>query len=218
MKKRVLIAAILALLPALALGAGVTIWGATNRAPATGTMRVPVDISASSSPGYLSVDALKAYIAPGPVRVLCTGAAPGMSVTGTTAETVLAPPCTVPAGAMGPNGRVRITTVWSWTNSANTKQTRVRFGGVSGTSYFSFVGSTTASMRGQAEIANRNSASSQIGGPQSSTVTGWNASGVANVTSSVNTNNDTDIIIAGQLSNASDTMTLESYLVELLVP
>lgn len=33
----------------------VSIWGASDRAPATGTMRLPVDTTSSSSPGYLEV-------------------------------------------------------------------------------------------------------------------------------------------------------------------
>jgi hypothetical protein len=48
----------------------VTIWGATNRAPATGTMRFPVDTSSSSSPGYLNITAVNAYIWANPTGTL----------------------------------------------------------------------------------------------------------------------------------------------------
>src|SRR5213079_2421852 len=42
------------------------------------------------------------------------------SVTGTLTETVLAT-IAIPAGAMGVNGAIRVTALWSYTNSADTK-------------------------------------------------------------------------------------------------
>ncbi len=39
-----------------------TIWGSTDRGPATGTMRFPVDINSSSGPGYLSVTELSVFM------------------------------------------------------------------------------------------------------------------------------------------------------------
>lgn len=43
--------------------AATSIWGATDRAPATGTMRLPVDTGAASTAGYLEVDDIDTYIA-----------------------------------------------------------------------------------------------------------------------------------------------------------
>ena len=73
------------------------------------------------------------------------------------------PRITLPAGAMGPNGVLRITTLWSYTNSANNKTLRVRLGGLSGTAFQANV--VTASNIGvmQRTIQNRNSQASQIG-------------------------------------------------------
>src|SRR5665213_2473943 len=42
--------------------AATAIWAATSRAPAADTMRLPVDTSSSSGPGYLAVSDLKTYI------------------------------------------------------------------------------------------------------------------------------------------------------------
>lgn len=130
-----------------------------------------------------------------------------------TTEDVLAT-ITVPANAMGPNGRLRITTIWSYTNSANTKTMKVRFGGTGGTQYLSTGQTTTASMRHMVEIANRNSVSSQVGGPSSSS--SFATAGGNPVTSARDTTAAQDIVISGQKALSSETLTLESYLIELI--
>lgn len=138
------------------------------------------------------------------------------SHTGNTSETALAT-ITVPAGAMGPNGLLRVTTQWSYTNSANNKTLRVRFGGASGTGYLGNNVTTTNAFRDQRLIANRNAANAQVG--QSTGVLtsgGWGTSTSTPVTSSVDTSAAADLVISGQLANAGETVTLESYLVELL--
>ncbi len=45
-----------------AADAGTTIWGSTDRGPAVGTMRFPVDTGSSSGPGYLSVSEVNTYV------------------------------------------------------------------------------------------------------------------------------------------------------------
>jgi hypothetical protein len=134
--------------------------------------------------------------------------------TGDTSETTLAT-VTVPAGAMGANGRIRVTTLWSVTNSANNKTLRVRFGGAAGTAFTNATITTQATHRHQTEWSNRNSASSQAGGPAAGTGGFGSATG-ALVTAAQNTANAVDIVISGQLANSGETVTLESYLVELL--
>lgn len=133
-----------------------------------------------------------------------------------TSESTLAT-VTVPAYRMGPNGRVRITTVWSVTNSATSKITRIRFGGTSGTLYHSTGQTTTASLRTMTEIANRNSASSQVGMSTSATG-GFGTSTGAVVTSSVATTSAADIVFRAVwgANVAGESITLESYLVEIL--
>jgi hypothetical protein len=133
-------------------------------------------------------------------------------VTGVTSETVLAT-ITVPAGVMGPNGVLRITTQWSVTNSANAKTLRVRLGGASGTAFQSTGISTSATFRHQVEIHNRNSAQSQVGMSPSAA---WGGSGGAVVAGAVDMTSTQSIVLSGQLGNSGETITLESYLVELL--
>lgn len=145
-------------------------------------------------------------------RVIAASAV-AASHTGNTTETALAT-VQVPAGAMGPNGALRITTLWSYTNSANNKTLRIRFGGVSGTAHLGNFVTTTATLRHQQLIQNRNAQNSQIGGYLS--VTPFGANPGAAVTSSVDTSAAADLVLSGQLANAGETVTLESYLVELL--
>jgi hypothetical protein len=136
------------------------------------------------------------------------------SVTGTTTETTLAT-ITIPANALGANGRVRVTTVWSRNASGTGSNTpRVRFSGASGTIYHNAALSTAnLGMKAQAEIANRGATNSQVGGPSG---TPFGAAALGPVTSAVDTTASTTVVLTGQLANTGDTLTLESYLVELI--
>ena len=147
-------------------------------------------------------------------RILAASAV-AASHTGSTTETALAT-ITVPANAMGPNGVLRITTHWSYTNSANTKTLSVRFGGVSGTQYLANNVSTSATSRDQRHIHNVNAANSQKGGMVGAvSVGGWGSNANVPVMSTLDTTTAKDIVISGLLANAGDTVTLESYLVEI---
>jgi hypothetical protein len=142
-------------------------------------------------------------------RVLAASAAP-VSHTGDALETALAT-IAIPAGAMGPNGQLRVTTQWSYTNSANNKTLRVRFGGTSGTSYLAQTSTATASAVFQNRMANRGAANSQVGNSN----TAFGASAAAIVTSAVDTDAAVNLVLAAQLANAGENVTLESYLIEL---
>jgi hypothetical protein len=143
--------------------------------------------------------------------VLAQSAVPA-SVTGTTTETVLAT-ITIPANAMGLNGAVRVTTQWSYTNSANTKTVIQRFAGATARTISL---TATASRSDIFMIANRNAANSQVG-----SATGAGAYGTSSGTStafSVDTTQAQNITLTGTLANTSETITLESYTVEILNP
>lgn len=144
--------------------------------------------------------------------IVLAQSAVAMSHTGNTDETTLAT-ITVPANAMGANGRIRIITNWSYTNSANNKQLRVRFGGIGGTVYLLATTTTTVSGRHITEIANRGAANSQFGSPSNLNF-GNNAS--AATTSAIDTTAAVDIVLTAQLTNSGETITLESYSCELL--
>lgn len=147
----------------------------------------------------------------------CSGSA--VALTGTASETILAT-IPIPAGAMGLNGAIRITVYFSMTNNANNKTPRVRFGASgAGTSGSNIHGPTLASVagyRGQAEIHNRNSLTSQVTAPAGLGAGGWHTSTGSNpATAVIDTGSASEIAITGQLANTGDTMTLEYYLVEV---
>lgn len=133
-----------------------------------------------------------------------------------TSENILAT-ITVPAGAMGLNGFVRIAHTWTITSSANSKILRVRFSGAAGTSFFANTLTTFATLKADTIFANRGAANSQVGS-SFFTGTGGSSGHTAPVAASVDTTAATTIIISGQKASAGETITLESYLVELILP
>lgn len=152
------------------------------------------------------------YRPKGNVIVLAKSAVP-VSAGANTNENVLAT-ITIPANAMGPNGSVRIWTSWTYTNGADDKTPRIRFGGASGTVYFSTTATTTATVSTVTTISNRGAANSQVGNLNAASP--FQASTGALITSSVDTAADTTVVITGQKENSANTLTLESYLVELI--
>jgi len=144
-------------------------------------------------------------------RVLAASAV-AASVTGTTTKTALAT-VNVPAGAMGSNGRLRVTCHFSMTTSTNTKTCSFELGG----SVFMSRGeasATVAALRDQREIANRNSASSQVSW-RATTIGGLGQGTNTLTTGAVDTSVSQDLVFYGQLANSTETITLENYLVEL---
>lgn len=143
--------------------------------------------------------------------VLLARSAVAASVTGTAAETALAT-ITIPAGLMGTNGQLRVTQLWTVTNSANTKTLRARFGGMSGIIYTNAPLTTSGCAQFLTQIRNRGAANSQVGGIS----TGYVATSGSAVVSAVDTSQATTIVLSGQLASVGETITLESYSVELL--
>lgn len=119
----------------------------------------------------------------------------------------------VPAGAMGANGILRVTTNWTFTNNGNPKTLRVRFSGTSGTGFLSFNAASLAAQRIVQEISNRGSTNAQYG-----QAVGSGTANILNtgVTAAVDTTLAASIVISGQKGTLGDALTLESYLVELL--
>ncbi len=149
-----------------------------------------------------------------PVRVLGTSVA-AVSGSADTNENTLAT-VVLPAGAMGLNGLVRVQTLWTLTNSANNKTLRVKFGG---SSFLDVTLTTVASFADQRVIQNRNSVSSQIGKPTGNMAAGgWGTASSAVTTASIDTSAAVTILITGQKASAGETLTLESYLIELITP
>lgn len=134
------------------------------------------------------------------------------SHTGDLVETALAS-ITVPGGLMGANGRLRIITTWTIPNNADNKAMRVRLGGIGGTQFFAQTLTAAAANKALTEIANRGAQNAQVGGPSNSI--GLGSSTSANVVGALDTSQDQVLAITGALAVAADTITLESYSVEV---
>lgn len=145
--------------------------------------------------------------------VMLARSAVAASVTGTLSETALAT-LTIKAALMGANGQLRITTLWSHTNSANNKTLKIRLGGISGATMLDVTNTTTLSTHMINTIRNRNAANSQIA--NFSIATSFTTNAAVNPTSAVDTTAAQDLVLTGTLANTGETITLESYSVELL--
>jgi hypothetical protein len=134
------------------------------------------------------------------------------SVTGTLTETVLAT-IAIPAGAMGVNGVIRVTTVWTVTNSADSKVLKTVLGGAV---FNNFGVTTTVSVHNYCEVRNRGVVNSQVAYQQNGTGTASSGNALLAVDTSVAQN----LTITGTIgANAgSNTITLEGYTVEILNP
>lgn len=118
---------------------------------------------------------------------------------------------TLPSNILLDNGSVEIETLFSYTNSANAKNLRIRFGGTSGTVYLNTSPTTTACVQNLCYIRNNNAANSQKGFLAAASSHFGSSSGLT--TSSIDTTTSVDILIGGQLTNIGETITLESYAV-----
>lgn len=136
--------------------------------------------------------------------------------TGATAEAIIAT-VTIPANVMGLNGRLLIESLWSYTNNANIKTGRIRFGGLAGTAYMAAAPTTTAGQRVQTIITNRNAANSQVGGIANSAAV-FVASSTSPIVSAVDTTAAVALVFTASLANGADTLSLEQYSVELILP
>ena len=169
----------------------------------------------SIATGVIATDALGGGVGRGlqSPGVVAQSAATGMSVTGTTSETTLAS-IVIPAGLLGVNGVLRITSLWTYTNSVNNKTLKVNFGG---TTWFNQAQTTTASAQSMTIIRNRGVVNSQVGYAISAG-SAFGSTSVANPTAAIDTTASQTITITGTLANTGETITLESYIVELLNP
>lgn len=120
---------------------------------------------------------------------------------------------TIPGGAMGPNGYVRMSTFHSNTANANNKQLIGYFGGTGGILIDNRVVTTTAYTHKEFLIRNRGADNSQIATQANINSVEGTVAGAA--TGAVDTSADVDIVFRVNLSNSGDTVTLEHYLIEV---
>lgn len=152
------------------------------------------------------------FYLPSTIRIIGSSGA-ASSISSGTAEAQLA---SIPllGNALGANGKLRIETRWSYTNSANNKTMRVRLGGSGGTVYMGVTVTTTATQQWLTIIRANNSMSAQKGYSSSAAV--YTATTAALVTSAIDLTASTTIYISGQPASGGETVTLEEYLVELI--
>jgi hypothetical protein len=144
----------------------------------------------------------------------------GMAVTGTVAETVLAT-VPLPSNIIGPNGILRVTSLWGVTNSANNKTLTWRLGaagnGIAGDIFGQTTQTAVAAMRMQQQFQNRNSTASQVILSGIGTG-GWGTTTAGIATATRDTSVALDLVFTGTLANTGETITLHSYTVEVLRP
>lgn len=137
------------------------------------------------------------------------------ALTGSTAETTIAT-LTVPGGLMGPRGTARVTLGWSMSSSANNKTLRIRFTNLSGGLVS---GTTFSAVEGYVEekgFRNTGTTNSQENLLGTGAGLGFGTSSSALLTSTIDTEQDFNLVLTGQLANAGDSITLEFAFVEIL--
>jgi len=132
-----------------------------------------------------------------------------VSVTGTTTNTQLHE-VVVPAGLMSANGQLEVASLWSYTNSANSKTLRLYFGSFGGDSFIARVETSTTTSQYYTNIRNTNSVSTQIG-LNGATTGGIGANGGAPSSGTVDTSLNQSLFFGAQLANSGETITLKGY-------
>jgi hypothetical protein len=161
---------------------------------------------------------MSSFFASPPKATILAASAVAVSHTGDLNETVLAT-IPIPAGIMGLNGILRITSFFTVTANTNTKIVRARLGGLAGdvvalSPTFAAAAVTVPCM--EAYIINRNSASSQLCRALINRSIDLLVQAQPSISTAVDTAVAKDLVLTGQLGVTTDTITLESYLVELL--
>jgi len=149
-----------------------------------------------------------------PTNRILAQSAVEVSVGASTTRTVLA---TIPvsAGVIGPNGQLRITTAWEYTNSGNNKTMDYTFGG---TTFLTLTRTTDNAALWSRSIYNAGAENSQVASGWSSATGGEGAGGggVALVTATIDTAVSQSLEIAGTKASAGESLRLRNYTVEVI--
>lgn len=136
-----------------------------------------------------------------------------LSHTGDTSETIVKT-VTIPGNALGPNGLIKVSSIWSNNNNGNSKSFRWRLGGLAGD--VAFVGANTTNISyndPERTIANAGVANSQVGRNGGSA--GAGASGSSVFTAAIDTTASVDLVFTVQLAVGTDNGALRAYCVEI---
>lgn len=153
----------------------------------------------------------KTLTAPRGVWYVLEASTGALTVSAVTTEETLAT-VVVPAGAMGPNGALRWTVLWEFTNGVDDKTPRVKLGG---TVFSGQVLTTTASFGDIRTVRNMNSQSSQITTGATTTVS-LGSTAVVPTTGAVDTSSAQNLLFTGQKETAGNLLRLHYYIVEVL--
>lgn len=132
-----------------------------------------------------------------------------------TGETVFAT-CSVAAGALGSNGALRVTTHWACTSNSNAKTIRVRWDGAAGHAFLSANATTTTGCVAVTHIGQNNTTYGQVGSSAVVMNAGYVTASSQGSTAVADTSAATSLYITGQKGTGTDTLTLQSYVIELL--
>lgn len=150
-------------------------------------------------------------------RCVLFSSAIGWSNTGNTTENTLIT-LSVPANIMTANGILSLYSVWSVNNNANVKTPRIRFSGASGTIFAGPAAASLLTIAFATNIWNRNATNSQVGFAPTNTAGAGTSTATTNITAAVDTTAATTVVITAQNANSGDTITLEAYRLELIIP
>jgi hypothetical protein len=123
---------------------------------------------------------------------------------------------TVAIPILGANDRLIVTMAWTMTSSANSKTARIRWSTISGTAFMVMNAAINIStLQSQTALANRNATNSQ----QVTSVSFMSTSAVHSplvTTGAIDTSAATSLVLTGQKTTGTETLTLESYSVWLV--
>lgn len=122
---------------------------------------------------------------------------------------------TVVIPELTPNAFLELDTNFGYTNSGNTKTSRIRFSTLSGTIYSTNAVTTTLLNRALFVIQNRNNTSVQMGIANAATTTGVGNGGAAFTTSTVNTSVPTSLVYSGQPTVANEIVAVDRATIKL---
>lgn len=117
---------------------------------------------------------------------------------------------TIPGNSLGANGLIRLSQMWFFTNNANAKQLRVRFGGVA---LITFNQINFGGFQHIITIQNRNNTGAQM--TQSANPPFGSFSVDIRVGSNVDTTVDQPLLITMEKAVGADACRLETYIVEI---
>lgn len=119
---------------------------------------------------------------------------------------------TIPGNTLGPNGALRITSLWSMTNSVNSKSAKISIGA---TDFAAVPVVSGGSLQLETIIRNRGATNSQVAFNPTGAASSGSAA-AAPLVAAIDTTVDQVLMFKGILAVGTETITLEGFIVEIL--